>query len=94
MTHKHGRIDANQPAIVDALRKHGASVWITSDLGFGGPDIVVGWRGRNIMMQIKDGDKHLSAQALTDDEGRFHESWRGSNILVINSIEAAIKALK
>jgi len=67
------RVDRNQPKIVKELRDLGYSVAITSDLGRGFPDIVVGYAGLNILVELKaDGKKKL-----TDDEEKFFSDWQG-----------------
>ena len=43
------KIDENQPEIVDALRAMGCSVTILSAVGNGCPDILVGFRGINLL---------------------------------------------
>ena len=43
------RVDRNQPEIVDALRKAGASVGHTHAVGKGFPDIVVGVQGLTLV---------------------------------------------
>lgn len=75
MTHK--RIDANQKEITSLFRQLGATVLVTSELGRGAPDLIIGFRGRNIMVEVKDGKKPLSHQKLTHDEMEFHQFWRG-----------------
>ena len=87
------RIDANQNKIVDALRKAGAVVRIISQ-GEGIPDLLVGYRGFTILMEVKDGDKVPSARKLTDAEQKFFDDWRGGMLVVINSVEEAIETLK
>lgn len=72
------RADDNQPEIVAAFRRCGASVQHLHQVGEGCPDIVVGYRGFNALVEIKDGSKPASAQVLTDDEEKFFEEWRGS----------------
>ena len=52
---KYKRIDANQPEIVDGLRRIGATVRSTATIGIGFPDICVGFRGKNYLFEIKDG---------------------------------------
>lgn len=89
---KHGRVDANQAAIVRDLRQAGCSVAITSDLGEGYPDILVGLRGVNVLAEIKDPNQPPSKRKLTEDERRFHELWRGQ-ICVIESAEDLLSAL-
>jgi hypothetical protein len=83
------RIDANQNEIVKALRNMGASVWITSALGQGAPDFVVGLRSLNILVELKDGKKRPSQRKLTPSEERFHNEWKG-RIEIITSMEEAI----
>lgn len=86
------RIDANQNNIVESLRKIGCSVAITSMLGKGFPDIIVGRIGLNFMLEIKDGEKPPSQRKLTPDEQKFHEAWKGQ-IAVVNDLEEALKAI-
>jgi len=78
---KYGRVDANQKLMVNQLRKLGISVAITSSQGGGFPDIVCGYRGINLLVEIKDGEKPPSAQKLTKQEEAFRESWRGGYIV-------------
>jgi Holliday junction resolvase len=87
------RIDANQNAIVEALRKAGAVVRIISQ-GDGIPDLLVGYRGYTILMEVKDGDKVPSARKLTEAEQKFFEDWRGGLLVVVNSIEEALEILE
>jgi Holliday junction resolvase len=87
------RIDANQNQIVDALRKVGAVVRIISQ-GDGIPDLLVGYKGYTILMEVKDGDKVPSARKLTEAEQKFFDDWRGGMLVVINSVEEAIETLK
>ena len=84
------RIDANHVAIVDALRAVGASVQTLSAKGV--PDLLVGWRGRNLLFEVKDSAKIPSQQRLTPDQQVWHAAWRGQ-VTVVNSIDSALKAL-
>lgn len=86
------KIDENQTEIVAALRKLGATVQILSAVGQGCPDILCGFRGKNILLEIKDGNKVLSAQKLTKDQVKWHQSWRGQHA-VVNSVDAAIQVI-
>ena len=83
------RIDANQPQIVAALRKLGATVLHLHTIGKGAPDILIGYRGKNALAELKDGTKPPSARQLTDDEKRFHAEWRGQ-VAIIESVDEAI----
>lgn len=86
---KLARVDANQPAIVEALRKMGATVLHLHTIGKGAPDIAVGYKGKNALVEIKDGSKPPSARKLTPDEEKFHAEWRGQ-VTVIESVDEAI----
>lgn len=86
------RIDANQPEIVQALRDVGASVAVMSMVGNGFPDIVVGYRGQNYLIEIKDGAKTPSQRKLTPDEQKFHDLWRGT-AHIANSIDEALEII-
>ena len=87
------RIDANQNAIVEALRKAGATVRIISQ-GDGIPDLLVGYKGYTILMEVKDGDKVPSARKLTEAEQKFFDDWRGGMLVVVNSVEECLETLK
>lgn len=86
------RIDANQPAIVKALRAIGCSVTETSGVGGGFPDLAVGFRKRTTLLEVKDGSKPPSARELTPDQVLWHISWRGQ-VAVVTSVEEAIAAV-
>ena len=87
------RIDANQNGIVDALRKAGAVVRIISQ-GDGIPDLLVGYQGYTILMEVKDGNKPPSARTLTPAEQKFFDEWRGGMVVIVNRVEEAIDVLK
>ena len=82
------KTDANQAGIVAALRKIGASVHDTSSVGRGFPDLVVGMRGRNSLIQCKDGAKVPSARKLTPDQVEFKAGWRGHWVVAISAEDA------
>lgn len=83
---KAKRIDSNQKEIVKAFRDLGCSVFITSMVGKGFPDIVVGLRGKNYLVEIKDGRKCKSAQLLTASEETFMRNWKGQ-YYIINDLD-------
>lgn len=87
------RIDANQNEIVAVLRKCGASVLILSEVGKGCPDLLVGHRGINHLVELKDGKKPKSQQKLTDCEDKFFKTWQGT-VRVINTVEQALELIQ
>ena len=90
---KIARVDDNQKQIVRFLREKGVTVAITSSMGKGFPDLVCGYKNKNILLELKDGNKPASAQILTPEQRLFHASWDGQ-IAVVNSPEAAWEEVK
>ena len=89
------KVDANQAEIVRYLRAiPGCKVAITSMVGNGFPDIVVGWMGRNYLFEIKDGAKPPSKRKLTPAERKFHKQWEhAGQIDIVTCIEDAWNVL-
>ena len=87
------RIDDNQNDIVAALRKAGATVRIISQ-GEGIPDLLVGFRGETILLEVKDGNKPPSARTLTDAEKKFFDEWEGGLCMIVKSVEDALEMLE
>lgn len=86
------RIDRNQSEIVRALRQAGASVQSLAEIGQGCPDILVGFRQKNWVLEIKDGMAPPSAQKLTEDEKRWHQGWSGE-VYLVKSVQEALKVI-
>jgi hypothetical protein len=86
------RTDGNQDGIVRALRNVGASVAILAAVGGGIPDLLVGFRGRNYLMEVKDPEQKPSDRRLTPDQAEWHALWRGQ-VAVVETEFDALKAL-
>ncbi len=86
------RVDGNQTEIVRALRAVGATVQSLASVGKGCPDLLVGFRGQNYALEIKDGNKPPSARKLTPDEKRWHDEWRG-RVVVVESTDDALRTI-
>ena len=82
------KVDNNQRAIVAALRAAGATVQLLHTVGRGCPDLLVGYRGINLLVEVKDGRKPASAQRLTGDQRLWHTTWRGQ-VNVVSSVDRA-----
>jgi len=84
------RVDANQPAIVKALRGIGASVLHLHQLKncF---DLLVGYRGRTFLMEVKDPAQPPSKRQLTEGEAEFQRDWRGSTYHIVHTPDEAIR---
>lgn len=83
------KVDANQAAIVKALRAIGATVQPLHAVGSGCPDLLCGFQGRNVLIEVKDGDKYPSARKLTADQVEWHGGWKGQ-VAVVEDVDAAI----
>ena len=86
------RVDANQGEIVSALRRAGATVEPLHSVGDGVPDLLVGYRGLNLLIEVKDGAKPPSDRKLNDRQFEWHQAWRGQSC-VVDSIQAALEAV-
>lgn len=80
------KIDANQKEIVSALRDAGATVRSLAALGCGIPDLLVGWRGVNYLVEIKN--KAGKGDKLTPAEDEFIQTWRGQVAKVLTVDDA------
>ena len=79
------RVDANQTAVVNALRAAGAYVWI-----IGLPvDLLVGYKNHTFLVEIKNGPK----KRLTGLQADFFENWSGSTLARIDGPEAALRMI-
>ena len=87
------RTDRNHAEIINALRKiPNLSVFSTHEVGKGFPDIVIGYKGVNYLIEIKDGNKPPSARKLTDAELQFHSNWKGQ-IKIVNNFDELLNIL-
>lgn len=86
------RTDNNQEAIVAALREAGASVQSLAAVGQGCPDLVVGFRGENWLMECKrQKDDRKKAPQLTDDQVEWIKAWQGQVVVVLNPADAVLQ---
>lgn len=83
-----GRRDANEPDIVADLKKIGASVVRLHHC-----DLLIGYRGKNILVELKDGSKPPSRTKLTPDQVIFQAEWRGQ-YAVAHSFDDVLHILK
>lgn len=79
------RVDANQDAIVAALRAAGAYVWI-----IGLPvDLLCGYAGHTYLMELKRDSK----ARFTPLQREFFEKWSGGTLCRVDSPEAALRMI-
>ena len=86
------KIDANHNDVVKALRSIGATVHSLAREGGGCPDLLVGYRGTTLLMEVKDGSRPPSERRLNPDQEKWIEAWRGGAVWLITSVQEAIDA--
>lgn len=81
------KIDANQPQIVEQLRKLGYSVETGKD------DILVGYQGKTFWFELKDPEKALSKKTgeildsqIKPSQKKLNTEWKG-HYRIVHSIE-------
>ncbi len=79
------KIDANQAAIVKALRQVGVSVQSLATIGKGCPDLVAADDETTWLIEVK-GEKGK----LTDDQVKWFDEWRGV-VHIVRSVDDALK---
>jgi len=81
--------DDNEKEIVVALRKAGAYVSFIDEPC----DLIVGYQGKTILLEVKDGNKPPSARKLTPNEQKFHDEWTGGELYVVTCVDDALDRL-
>lgn len=88
------KIDQNQPDLVKQLRDMGAAVQHLHQLGGGVPDLLVGYRGRWLVVEVKNPALPPSKRQLTPDEIKWHEAFaQHGPIFIWETIEDAVRDL-
>jgi hypothetical protein len=80
---RRGRTDTNQTEIVTALRGVGVHVQSLADIGDGCPDLLVSFRGKWFVFEVKS-----PRGKLTPDETKWHNAARASVFLAYSADEA------
>ena len=78
------RKDSNQKDVVDELRKIGATVRVLHQ-----PlDLLVGYRGKNLLLEVKRPEKRGWKSERTPEQVKFMDTWRGQFAIVYTAQEA------
>jgi Holliday junction resolvase len=92
MGRRAARIDANQPDLVNIMRGMGASVEITSGAHDGMTDLIVGFGGVTVLVEVKDGSRPPSERKFTPKQVEFHSRFMGA-ITTIETVDQAIELM-
>jgi Holliday junction resolvase len=71
------RVDANQRELVRLAQAAGCSVQSLAQVGKGCPDLLLGRRGSNLLVEVKDGSKPASQRKLRESQETWRAGWRG-----------------
>ena len=84
------RTDDNHREVVDGIRAAlpEATVFDLSGAGKGCPDLLIGWEGRNYLIEIKDPSKPESKRGLTTAQQKLHKQWQGQMDIAHSAAEA------
>lgn len=80
--------DANEPEIIEALEAVGCVV--TRMAAKGVPDLLVGFRGKTKLLEVKRADKKIK---LTDDQVKWFDAWKGEQPIIVQTIADALRAI-
>jgi hypothetical protein len=93
MTRRYSaKVDRNQSEIVAALRQAGATVQPLHSVGQGCPDLLVGYRGRNWLIEVKDWQASNSDRELNARQVEWHGGWKGQ-VAKVETVGAALAVI-
>jgi hypothetical protein len=81
------RVDANHSEIVKTFKDMGCSVFDSSRMAGGFPDLVLGVNKITCLVEIKSS----AIARYTPAQEAFMLNWRGSSVARIDSVDAAIR---
>ena len=81
-----GKRDANEPEIIAALESAGATVE-QLPTGKGVPDLLVGYEGKNYLIEVKTAKGHLNCKQF-----KWHCAWSGQ-VEVVYTPQQALDAI-
>lgn len=88
------RVDGNHKEIVAALTPIVGSLINTSGLGRGFPDLVIGHCGTTLCMEVKNPATQYGRKGLNERQASWRDNWHGGPYAVVDSVEAAIRAVR
>jgi len=83
------KVDNNQLEIVKTFKSMGATVLNLSAVGKGCPDLLIGYKGISVLVEIKS-----KTGKFTEPQLKFMKQWRGGAVNRIDSIDGAIRLIK
>jgi len=87
-----GRVDNNQKEIVSALEAVGATVLVAGKVCKGFPDLIVGYRGVNYLLEIKNPATWYGRRGLNPNQIDWHAGWKGP-IAIVTCVQQALTVI-
>lgn len=84
----NAKVDKTQAEVVEALRQAGASVEPIHREGRGIPDLLVGYNGHTLLIEVKS-----RGGRLTKPEQDWHREWR-SCVYIVHDAQEAVDVLE
>lgn len=89
----YGNPDQGQQEAIALVRDLPASVEITTGLGRGKPDLIVGFQGLTTWVEFKREEKTAAQKRLRASQTDWLKTWRGSPVLVVDNGMDLVQAL-
>ena len=92
---KYAKTDDNHALIVSALRRVGAQVASLASIGRGMPDLLVAFRGKWHVAEVKSGKKFYKGhKELSPQEEVWHETFgQQARVQIWHDVEEAMKGI-
>jgi hypothetical protein len=90
---RRAKVDSNHAAIVLALQQIGCSVESLAAVGKGCPDLLCGYQGRNVLLEVKTVAGVKRKGTTADLQRSWRDAWRGGLVWVVTSADEAINAI-
>lgn len=85
------RVDGNHSEMIDGLRAVGAKVADLSRMGGGVPDLLVAFRGRIFLMEVKNPQSAYGRRGLSRKQRAFAD--QGWPVNVVTSVDEAVSLI-
>lgn len=91
MTRRAARQDGNQPRLRSQFEGLGGT-WLPIPAVTGGePDALLGWRGQNKLVEVKDPDATARQRRLRPKQAEWHAGWRGEPPAKVETLDDILR---
>lgn len=87
--------DGNHSAIAKTFERMGCTVLDTSSIGLAGfPDLVVGFRQTNHLVEVKNPETRYGRAGLNEAQSAFNRHWNGAGMWAVSSEDEAMAVVR